>query len=153
LVLVGVLVVFMWPRGAKVDGVHVVDVAAPIAAARQQSGFAVLAPRGLSDQWRPTSTRLIPTGPSSGASFRIGYVSPSGKYAELVESNDAPDAVAAEYGPLAVAGTTVIGGTSWQQYRTNDDRRLLRHTAARVTVIVTGSASQSELIELASSLH
>jgi hypothetical protein len=143
----------MWPRGSSVDGVHTVDVAAPVAAAKQQSGFAVLAPQGLSDQWRPTSTRLLPKGPSNGASFRIGYVSPSGKYAEFVESNDAPDAVAAEYGPLAVEGTALVNGTSWQQYRTHDDRRLLRHTMARVTVIVTGSASQVELIELARSLR
>jgi hypothetical protein len=80
-------------------------------------------------------------------------VSPAGKYAELFQSADAPDAVAAHYGPLVSDGTESVGATSWLRYQTTAGRRLLRHTFGKVTVIVTGSASQAELTELAGSLR
>ena len=152
LAIVGLLVLVNRPAGQGSDGVHVIDPGPAIAAARQQAGFQVLAPSGLAERWRPTSTELTPAGPSAPASFRIGYVSPSGGYAELFQSADAADAVAAQYGPLAAAGATSIAGVSWQQYDTRAGRRLLRHTFGTVTVIVTGSAPQPELAELAGSV-
>ena len=153
LVIAGLLVLLNRPAGQASDGVHVIDTAPAIAAAQQQVGFRVLVPNGLGERWRPTSTELVAAGPSEPASFRIGYVSPAGGYAELFQSADAPDAVAAHYGPLAADGTTSIGGAGWQQYATRDGRRLLRHTFGTVTVIVTGSASQPELAELAGSVR
>jgi hypothetical protein len=153
LVVVGALVALSWPRGTRQDGVHVVDVTRPIAAAKQDAGFPLLSPVGLSHRWRPTSTQFTAAGPSSGASFRIGYVTPASQYAEFLESNDAPEAVAAQYGPLTVDGTATVNGSAWQQYRTNNNRILLRKTIGSVTVIVTGAASTGELVELASSLR
>jgi hypothetical protein len=152
LVVVGVVVAFSWPRGRHADGVHVIDVSAPIAAAKQDAGFTT-APAGLSDRWRPTSTKFVAAGPSNGASFRIGYVTPSGTYAEFLESNDAPEAVAAQYGPLGVDGSANVNGAQWQQFRTKDDQILLRATVGKVTLIVTGSAPINELTELAGSLR
>jgi Protein of unknown function (DUF4245) len=152
LVIVGLVVLLNRPGNQSSDGVHVIDLAPAIAAAQQQAGFEVLVPSGLGQRWRPTSTELEPAGPSAPAGFRIGYVSPGGRYAELFQSADAPDAVAARYGPLTADGTTSISGASWLQYDTSSGRRLLRHTFGKVTVIVTGSASQSELAELAGSV-
>jgi hypothetical protein len=152
LAVVGVVVLLNRPSDRASEGVYVIDPAPAIAAAQRQAGFAVLTPSGLGDGWRPTSTELVPAGPSAPASFRIGYVSPAGKYAELLQSADAPDAVAARYGPLVAEGAASIGGASWQQYDTTSGRRLLRHTFGKVTVIVTGSASQPELEELAGSV-
>jgi hypothetical protein len=153
LVIVGLVVLLNRPANQSSDGVHVIDLAPAVAAAQQQAGFGVLAPSGLSERWRPTSTELVPAGPAAPAGFRIGYVSPAGKYAELFQSPDAPDAVSALYGPLTAAGATSVNGASWLQYDTTAGRRLLRHTFGKVTVIVTGSASQSELAELAGSVH
>jgi hypothetical protein len=153
LVIVGLLVLFSWPSGQGSDGVHVIDPGPAITAAREQTGFDVLAPSGLGDRWRPTSTEFVPAGPSEAASFRIGYVSPAGRYAELYQSADAPDAVAAHYGPLTADGTTSIRGAEWQRYQTSAGRLVLRHTVGKVTVIVTGSAAQDELAELAGSLR
>ncbi|HEX8081888.1 MAG TPA: DUF4245 domain-containing protein [Jatrophihabitans sp.] len=152
LAIAALLVVFSWPHNQDTDGVRVIDPGPAIAAARQQAGFTVLVPSGLGERWRPTSTELVPGDPAGSASFRIGYVSPAGRYAELLQSADAPDAVAAQYGPLVPDGATSIDGVSWQQYQTTAGRRLLRHTFGKVTVIVTGSAEQPELAELATSV-
>jgi hypothetical protein len=153
LVLVVLLVVFTWPRAPHSDGIHVIDTGPAISAARSQLGFSIVVPVGLSDRWRPTSTQLQPAGPASGASFRIGYVTPAGQYAELLEGDDAPDAVAAQYGPLAAAGTVSIDGASWDRYRTGDGHSLLRLTTGKRTTIVSGTAQQDELTQLAGSLR
>ena len=57
-------------------------------------------------------------------------------------------------GNTAVVGAAGcgFGGVSWQQYDTASGRRLLRHTFGTVTVIVTGSAAQPELADLAGSV-
>ncbi len=153
LVIVGLLVLFSWPRGQRPDGVHVIDPSGAVAAARQSGGFEPVVPGGLGDRWRPTSAEFVPSGPSGAASLRIGYVSPGGRYAELFESPDAPDAVAAQYGPLVSDGSAVVNGVDWSRYQTRAGRPLLRHTAAKVTVIVTGNAGQPELVELAAALR
>jgi Protein of unknown function (DUF4245) len=153
LVIVGLVVVFSWPHGRGSDGVHELDPGPAIQAARQQAGFTVLAPTGLGDRWRATSTELVPAGPSGPATFRIGYVTPAGRYAELFESADAPDAVAALYGPLTADGSVPVGGVGWLRYQTRDGHRLLLRTAGKVTVIVTGGADEPELVELAGSLR
>ena len=153
LVIVGLLVLLVWPEGQHSDGVHVVDTVGPIAAARQQAGFTVLTPSGLPGGWRATSTQFTPAAASSKASFRIGYVSPKGQYAEFVESNDAAEAVAAQYGPLAADTAVTVNGDSWDGFRRDNDRQLIRRTINGVTVVVTGSADQTELVQLAASLH
>lgn len=154
LVIVGLLVLLVWPRGEHADGVHVVDLAGPIASAQTEVKFTLLKPTGLDPQrWRPTSTEFTPAAPDSGATFRVGYVSPTGKYAEFLEGDDAADAVSAQYGPLAQDKTVTVNGQAWLGLRRSNDRQLLRHTASGVTVIVTGSATEAELIELAASLH
>jgi uncharacterized protein DUF4245 len=153
LIVVGVAVLLLWPRGVTPDGVHVVELSGPVAAANQQAGFTVLVPRGLASGWRPTSTELIPQSGVSKASFRIGFVTPDGKYAEVLQSNDAADAVAAQYGPLTEVGPVPVNGTDWDGFARPNGRQLIRHTVGGVTLIVTGSASQQELIQLAGSLR
>ncbi|MGX7678158.1 DUF4245 domain-containing protein [Jatrophihabitans sp. DSM 45814] len=151
LVVVGLAVIFAWPRAPHSDGIHVVNVTGPIASARTAAGFTLVVPVALDPKWRPTSTEFDPAGPSSGASFRIGYVSPSGKYAEFLESNDA--SVAAQYGPLTSDKTVTIDGVSWAGLERSDGRQVLQRSIGPVTVVVTGSADQAELSALAASLH
>ena len=153
LVIVGLTVLLVWPRGDHPDGVHVVDITGPIAAARQQVGFDILVPTTLDARWRPNHTDLVPSGPANAASFTIGYVSPSGQYAEFLESSDRPEAVAAQYGPLSGDGGIPVRGAEWERFRTTKGRELLRHTTAGVTVIVTGTAPSAELVQLAEALR
>jgi hypothetical protein len=153
-ILVLVFGLVAWQRLAEPtsNGVHVVDTAAPIAAAQQQAGFPLLLPFDLPGGWRPTSTEFVRAAQYSAASFRIGYVTPAGKYAEFLESNGAPDAVVAPYGVLTDRGADEIAGISWQVFRTHDNHLVLRATRGTVTVAVTGNAAMSELTTLAKSL-
>jgi hypothetical protein len=154
LFVVGLLVLLAWPRQhTSTDGVHVVDITGTVQAASQQAGFTVLVPQGLSDGWRPTSDTFTPSGAGTSASLLVGYVTPKTQYAEFYESNDAPDAVAAQYGPLTGNGTVTVAGAQWDRYQTDKGRELLRHTIGSVTVVVTGSASESELMDLAGALR
>jgi hypothetical protein len=150
--VVGLLVVLTWPRGTRGDGIHVVDTVGPIAAAREAAGFDVPAPDGLASGWRPTSTEFVPSGDNHGASFRIGYVTPSGEFAEFLASDDAPPAVTAQYGPITGDGSADIGGQKWSKYVTSKNRTLFARTSGRVTVVVTGSATDADLQTLAGSL-
>ena len=154
-ILLLVIGLVAWQRlgQPKSDGVHVIDTAAPVAAASQQAGFPLLLPAGLPAGWRPTSTEFVPAAQYSAASFRIGYVTPAGKYAEFLESNGPADAVAAQYGVLTDRGTVQIAGAGWRQFRTDDNRTLLRASRGTVTVIVTGNADSAELTSLAGSLR
>ncbi|MFL6160745.1 MAG: DUF4245 domain-containing protein [Jatrophihabitantaceae bacterium] len=153
LLVVGVLVAWQRLGEPHSNGIHVVDTAAPVAAARQQAGFELLLPSGLTDRWRPTSTEFTPAAQYSAASFRIGYVTPADRYAEFTESDGPPDAVAAPYGVLTDRGPVVIAGASWRGFQTTDNRMLLRRTVGKVTVIVTGNAPVAELNQLAAALH
>ena len=154
-ILLVVIGLVAWQRLSEPDtsGVHVVDTAGPIAAARQQAGFPLLVPSGLPDWWRSTSTEFTPAGQYSAATFRIGYVTPAGRFAEFLESDGPADAVAAPYGVLTDRGAVGIAGASWREFRTSDDRTLLRATIGKVTAIVTGNAAMSELSALAAALH
>jgi hypothetical protein len=154
LFIAGLLVVLAWPRQhTSTDGVHVVDITGTVQAARQQASFTVLVPQGLDDKWRPTSDAFTPSGAGTPASLLIGYVTPKTQYAEFYESNDAPDAMAAQYGPLTGNGIVTVNGAQWDRYQTGKGRELLRHTIGSVTVVVTGSASEPELIALAGSMR
>lgn len=153
--LIVVALLVLWQRAGqpKSDGVHVVDTAAPIAAASAQAGFPLVVPNGLGSDWRPTSTEFLPASSAAAASFRIGYVTPRGRYAEFLESNDAADAVAARYGPLSEDGTATVGSSTWTKERASDGTTLLRHTIGQVTVLVRGNADLTELEQLAASLR
>lgn len=150
-IVVGLFIV-AWPH-AKGNGVHVVSLAGPLAAAQQQAGFTVLSPTGLNQQWQATSTDFTAPVGAARASFRVGYVTPTGQYAEFLESNDAPDAVTGLYSPLTSDLPVTVNGASWTGYRTSRGRELISRTIGSVTVVVTGSAPQAELAQLAGALR
>ena len=150
LVLVVLLVLFTWPRAPRSDGIHVIDTGPAIAAARSQLGFPIA---GAGRPVRPVAAHLDPSGAGRAGQRRQLpdrlRDTPAGQYAELLEGDDAPDAVAAQYGPLTADGTVSIAGASWARYRTGDGHSLLRQTTGKRTTIVSGTAQQAELEQLA----
>jgi hypothetical protein len=131
--------------------VTVVDPAPAVAEARQ-AGLAVAAPRGLPSGWRPTSAVTRKIGDS--VTLRIGYVSPSGGFVQLIESN--ADAEFVLRGELTADarpdGTKRIKGRSWQSYPGRGKERALVLLEPKRTIVVLGKAPAEELAALASSL-
>jgi hypothetical protein len=94
---------------------------------RQVTGLDAATPASL-DGWRANSARLTHKGAS--ATLYIGWVSPSGKYAALYESNAAHIKIDAS--------------------RPGD--RSVHRKVGKLTILVSGSASPDELNQLADSL-
>jgi hypothetical protein len=118
------------------------------------------APQGLPHGWQCTSSRLSGNG-GSVIGWHAGYVTPKGEYASLEESNEQPaDGFVHRMTnidpakPNTLRGTVQIAGATWQQYYRADKKQssLVRRLPG-VTLVVTGTASYSELAVLAASLH
>ncbi len=142
------------PGGQKVTQV---DPGPQIAYAKRLATFPVLAPTGLAPGWRPTRSGVdAPADPTRGpVTLRIGYVTPSGQFAALVETGRQPPAVVTDEVPGSVpAGTVAVGGRTWQRYRTpRGEIALVGQPAAGLTALTTGSASLDELVGLARALR
>lgn len=131
--------------------VTVVDPAPSIAEARR-AGLPVLSPRGLPGDWKPTSAVVRTAGGST--TLRIGYVSPSGGFVQLVQSDaDAAVLLRRELGDGRPTGTEQIRGTPWHAYPGRAGERALVRTEPTRTVLVLGTAPAAELRTLAASLR
>ncbi len=149
---VGVLIAITpRPQG---EAVRVVDVAAPLAQARQTAPYDVLAPSGLGARWRPTSARVRVVGDGRHR-WQVGFLTPHEQYAALVQSDEDPgEFVAAQAKGAVSAGSDVIGGKRWIRLE-NDagNHRVLWRPATGSTVVLAGTASWAELGNLAASLR
>lgn len=149
--LVVVLAVLAVPRRHD-DAVRMVDYGRAVAQARAADA-AVLVPTGLPQGWRPTSVRLDADGGSM--SWHVGFVTPRDRYAS-VEETDGPARrfvlrMTSAGRPL---GSRQVAGTRWQErLRPDKDQRSLAGERGGLTVVVTGTASFTELAQLAASLR
>lgn len=144
------------------DPVHVIDAASyqtTLGAARQSEPFTVLAPSGLPANWRLTSAYYQPSG-ATAADWHLGYLTPSGGYASLEQTTEPLASFLNDQHSDASPNTAVqiTGATPnvWQRYTGTTPtglRTLLFHTDAKDTVIVAGSATLTELEQLAADLH
>jgi hypothetical protein len=165
-ILTVLIVILVWPSNPGTAGVHPIDPGPVIAQARQLAPYPILAPAAsgptaLPKGWRPTSAQIeSPDAPdpassgtsSSGFSLRVGYVTPSGEYAQFMESNDSVDAVVAIPGPSTPDGTVLIAAATWNRATLRNGEVLLSRTIDTATFTVTGSAKLAELKTLAASL-
>lgn len=128
------------------------------AALRMTAPYVSWAPEGLPAKWHCTSSRL--TGGGNPVAWHAGYVTPSGQYAALEQSNEAPvDQFVARMTnvnpktPGSLRGTREIAGASWSEYFRKDKKQssLVRELPG-VTLVVSGTASYDELAVLAGSL-
>lgn len=144
------------------DPVRVIDNASyqtMLGAARQSEPFTVLAPTGLPTSWRLTSVNYQPQG-ATAADWHLGYLTPGGGYASVEQTTEPLASFLNDQHSDASPNTAVqINGATpnvWQRYTGTTPtglRTLLFHTDAKSTVIVAGSASMTELEELATDLH
>ena len=157
------LLVWMWfshPRTP--DPVREVDWWPVATSAAQAAPYDVLAPPPGFD-WPATSARIEPQ-PDGTIVWRVGLLTPEQDYAALLQRGVFPEQAAGSVQEWitdetrnGVPGDTVtLGGREWMRMEgdpTPDGRRSLVSSVAGTVSIVTGSASWSELEQLASSVR
>jgi hypothetical protein len=150
--VVGVLLLLV-PRPSKLP-TQSVDVSEAASSATSQLGFTPSVPKGLPDGWTAVAadvqqaTDRIPT-------WHLSYLTPSGRYAGVQEA--AHPTTAWENRQVtdgsARQGEHQAGGKTWM-VRSRTDRGItswVLRTPERTT-IVTGTAGEAELDQLASAL-
>ncbi len=152
LLVVGAFVAFLFAvvwRPAP-DPVRTVDPVPALTAARDQADYPVLAPTGLSAQWRATSARF--EGDENATTWFLGYVTPEDEYVAITQTDgDAAKFVAEQTLQGRPDGQRSISGRQWRQYTTDDQRSLVTSMDGS-TVVVTGTVSYEQLTDFASRL-
>ena len=94
----------------------------------------------------------VPTLPGSADhAVRVGWVTPAGRFARLVQtSGSEAAAVLGEMGDPAAGGTVAAGGRTWVVHRGLRDEQAWVTDVDGVRLLVTGSATPPELTALAS---
>lgn len=154
-VLVVPLLLFVWwSQPSPEDAATTVDAARTYQAARSEAKFTVREPAGLPSKWKATNA-TIDRGHGGKLSVRVSYMTGDGQYAQVLQSDFAPEnLIPDELGEGKVRGTTSIGSAMWQEYGTRRaGETALVLSEPTVTVIVTGDASLDELKQLAASLQ
>lgn len=136
--------------------VQTVSYTSEVRAAGRLTGAAVPAPSGLPDTWQATSAR-VDGGAGVPVTLHIGFVTPKQQYAALEESNGASYEflrdLLGKTGARLTEGVAGVGGLSWQVRHDAKGQLALTRVAGKLTIVVTGSASQAELERLAASLR
>ncbi|WP_431893732.1 DUF4245 domain-containing protein [Micromonospora haikouensis] len=135
------------------DQPSTVDPAPAVEQARAANAFPVSQPAGLDSDWRTVSASYRTV--EGGSSLRIGYLTPEGRGAQLVQSNVPPERLlpaelTAEGQPQ---GPTEVGGRNWQRYTARGNEQALVLLEPGRTVIVVGDARENELRRLADAVR
>ncbi len=150
LAVVGIVVAFEHRGG---PGIRVIDPAQTYAGARNVAAYPVLLPH-LPAGWRATSATNEES--EGRLTMRVGWVTPTGQYAQLVESDrPAVEVFDRWLSPgLRPAGSVDVGGVPWQRLPAPQKGDLaIARTGGKVTYLVSGSAGLPELQTLAGSLR
>lgn len=145
------------PGGASgnTSNLQPVDVHAELQAAVGQAKFPLREPR-LPAGWHANSDSVDSIG-ENGAdqAVRIGWITPSGHYLQLSQSNGTPlDLVRATAGlgadvPVAATGTEAVDGTQWTVYPGVRSESSWVTDLGQVRMFVTGNGSDAEFRTLA----
>ncbi|MGY1639898.1 DUF4245 domain-containing protein [Geodermatophilus sp. SYSU D00703] len=134
----------------------VVDPSTTVRLAAERAAYPLVAPTGLPDGYRPTSARTDAGGAEAGdpVTVEIGYLTPGEEYAGFVVSDDArAEPVTRVLDGAEDAGTVDLGGQAWTRSTTQRGETALWRADGGVTVLVTGSAQDDELEEVAASVQ
>ena len=135
------------------DQPAVVDPAPALESAQAANAFPVSRPEGLGDGWRPVRADFRTV--EGGATLRLGYVTPEGRGAQVVQSSVPPERLL----PTELTdqgqpqGQTDLGGRTWQRYTARGNEQALVLLEPDRTVIVVGDARDNELRALAGALR
>ena len=153
--LLGVIALFTFrPQQPEI---RTVDYEAAIAAADiQKPPFALAVPDPVPDGWLATSARYRPVaGNPEIATWNWGVFSADADFAGSAHTN-APDGAFIRENTVSGkrAGTQEVNGVEWIRYRSEGGRRTsLVSESSGVTILVTGTISDTALGKLAASLQ
>lgn len=159
--IIGVIMAFYGgctfsPGKATVDpsSVPTADAAGALASTAQSADFAVRSPT-VPKGWHANSTSTSPVGSGATANVivRVGWLTASHSYAQLSQSGGDPnDVLVKETGrdkPPAADGTVDVDGVTWTRYPARRDEPAWVTELNGTVLLITGSAQESELRELA----
>ncbi|MEH1097625.1 DUF4245 domain-containing protein [Micromonospora sp. CPCC 205561] len=152
--LIPIALLFAFHRGfLGGDQPVTVDPAPAVESARAANAFPVSEPAELGDAWRTVSANFQTA--EGGSTLRLGYLTPEGRGAQLVQSSVPPERLlptelTAEGRPQ---GQTELGGRTWQRYTARGNEQALVLLEPDRTVIVVGDARDNELRHLAGAIR
>lgn len=155
LLAAGVMYLFV-PHDEDVDPVKRVSYRVELESARRAAPYPVLAPEGLSRNWRATSVTYDGDG-RDGAAWHLGFITPDTQYV-AVEQSDAPRPSKfiedVTRGARKTAETVRVGGREWTRYEGEKYDALVSELPGKdaSTVVVTGTASFWQLERMAAVL-
>ncbi len=142
-------------RQSGTDPVRPIDPSSTVQLAASRAGYAVEAPSGLPDGYRPTSARTDAGEAVEGApvTLEVGYVTPSVEYAGFLTTDDPrADPLRAVLDGAQEEGTVDVAGRTWTRLTSQRGETVLSREEAGVTTVVTGSADDDELETVAASI-
>lgn len=152
-----VLAVYVVTPRSDEEVLPTVDYSSQLWAMRNDAPYLVHAPEGLPANWRPNSSRVngLDAEGKDPVAWHLGFVTPSDEYAALEQSNEkASQFVPRMANSSQPVGTQQVNGVSWTKYHRKDKKAntLARTLPNGVSVVVTGTASYTELAVLAGAL-
>ncbi|MGY1723176.1 DUF4245 domain-containing protein [Blastococcus sp. SYSU DS0533] len=136
------------------DPVREIDPTSTLRLADARAVYPLLVPE-LDEGYRPTSVRTDAGTNAEGApvTVQLGYVTPAGNYAGYVVTDDADAEALDVLDGAAEKGTVDIDGEQWTRSTTQRGETAFTRVADGVTVVVTGSARDGELREVAAAVE
>jgi Protein of unknown function (DUF4245) len=142
---------FQGAGGADVDPAPTIDYADTLEQARSQAPYEVLAPRPEPPGWRATSVDWELAGPVRR--WQLGFITSGEEFVGLTQSNDSSENVVDEATRADQPGAPVtIGGDTWQTLTSDEGETAFVYVDDDVTTVVTGTASEDELVTFVESL-
>lgn len=150
LLITGVWLLTRVQNRNSIDVTPTVSYSAALSEARSQAHFAVLAPASVPAGWRATSVQW--TLGVQASSWHLGFLTSDHQYAGIDQSTRSSAAfVASVTDATNPGGSFTIHGSRWMVTTSPTDTALIRRTG-RLTTIVSGTASKTELETLTATL-
>ncbi|MDJ0342717.1 DUF4245 domain-containing protein [Streptomyces sp. H10-C2] len=150
--VVAVIYVFI-PHDPNADPVKPIGFQSELSQARRDAPFPVAAPEGLGKDWRAT-TVTYNAKDAAAIEWHLGFVDPQNEYAAVEQGNAPAAKFITEKSKKAVrdgARTVTAGGVTWDRYKGPKYNALVR-VEKGVTTMITGTAPDDQLAELAAAL-
>lgn len=147
LVPVLVITVLFTRDPAEPPGAQPVDWGGAHSQAVDEAGFDVVAPTNLPQGWTPVRVEWDKGERDKDQRWMVGWLSPQQVYFAVEQSNAASGPFLERATREGVAdGTSTVSGTTWQRFRSPDDRtRSLVRVGDEVTTVVVADASYEAL--------